>query len=77
MFYFIAQELMDPKMTRSTCNWQLKEMANGHPKHLKHHSSSSASSTSSRSLTEENSIDLSKQVAPETKESVFPTGYVT
>ena len=68
--------MLDPKMTRSSCNWQLKELANGHPKHLKHHSSSSASSTSSRSLTEENSIDLSRQVASETKESGPPTGYV-
>ncbi|GFY12161.1 small G protein signaling modulator 2 [Trichonephila clavipes] len=66
----ISPEMLDPKINVEAFVWQPKESV----KHLPHHSSSSTTSTSStRSLGEENSIDMGR-FPLDTKEDKPPTG---
>ncbi|KFM69455.1 Small G protein signaling modulator 1, partial [Stegodyphus mimosarum] len=71
----ISQEMLDPKITRDSISWQTKDTTCASAKNLIHHSSSSTTSTSSsRSLTEENSIDIGKQICSEFKDHGPPAG---
>ncbi|XP_035206832.1 small G protein signaling modulator 1-like, partial [Stegodyphus dumicola] len=71
----ISQEMLDPKITHDSISWQTKDTTCASAKNLIHHSSSSTTSTSSsRSLTEENSIDIGKQICSEFKDHGPPAG---
>ncbi|GIX93339.1 small G protein signaling modulator 1 [Caerostris extrusa] len=66
----ISPEMLDPKINLETFAWQPKESI----KHLPHHSSSSTTSTSSsRSLADENSIDMGR-FSLDSKEDRPPPG---
>ncbi|KAF8765069.1 Small G protein signaling modulator 1 like protein [Argiope bruennichi] len=66
----ISPEMLDPKINLETFAWQQKESI----KHLPHHSSSSTTSTSSsKSLADENSIDMGR-FSLDSKEDKPPAG---